>query len=168
MADNGLGLLDDTPQATPLDLLINAISGSPYHFTTADDGAGGSEDATGAAPDAIAAYLGGAGAGDADAVAHAHAHVPDVNAVDVDVNHVDADVHAVDVGHVAAASVPNESLSRKRSAEDPGSPRMKKIARTLSTHFARQPALPGVAGAFSTVEVWHPKTGQKSYGKERR
>jgi hypothetical protein len=144
MADTGLSLLDDTPQATPLDLLINAISGSgQYHFSTADDGAvagPSGEEGGSAAPDAIAAYLNNNG----DATSHA-------------------------VAEAAAAVANGGSTSRKRSADDEvGSPRLRKIARTLGEHFnSRQPAH-GHGPSLSTVELWHPKTGQKSYGKERR
>lgn len=159
MADSGLSLLDDNPQATPLDLLINAISGSGGYSFAADDGSGAAggagDDATVAAAttgDAMVAYLDGeSGAG--------------------------ASTSSGDPGpNTVARAVEAAATTRKRGfndedADDATRLRVAKIARTLTTHFAPQPP-PSTATssnrAFSTIEVWHPKTGQKSYGKERR
>ena len=59
--------------------------------------------------------------------------------------------------------------------------RQTKTAKTLGSHVELSYQAPpsgwhdvalnwsGVSlSSMSTVEVWHPKTGQKSYGKERR
>lgn len=121
-AEHGLPLLDDNPSNTPLDLLLNAISGSGgYAFPEPEAEGEGGDDVNAAPADgdaAISALLG-----------EAEEH----------------DEH--DAGKYDGAE----------------SPRQAKVARTLRNHFA------GIRGdAFSTIEVWHPKTGQKSYGKERR
>lgn len=105
-----LSLLDDAPQATPLDLLINAISGSGQYSFSGDD----------------------------------------------------ATTHDEEGGDMATYLD-----NGKRAMDSDGSTRLKKIGRTLSSHFAT-PQQTWLSRAFSTVEVWHPNTGQKSYGKERR
>jgi hypothetical protein len=134
MADD-LGLLDDTPQATPLDLLINAIAGSgQYHFAPED---------------------GGDGVGD----------VVDVDGADAAATAEQDAAIAVYLGTAdAAANGSDTVVARKRPAEATYG-RLAKVSRTLNSHFARRP---GASNAFSTIEVWHPETGQKSYGKERR
>lgn len=122
MADNGLPLLDE-PSATPLDLLLNAISGSGEYNLLSDE-----------------TPAEGEGQGDGETI--------------------------------AAYLEPGES--RKRSHEE-DSPRQNKIAKTLSSHFAGVDDREALAQSgtidsrtFSTIEVWHPRTGQKSYAKERR
>jgi hypothetical protein len=132
---------DDDTNSTPLDLLLNAISGSAgYAFAEGD----GNHFAEGLEPQ----FDGEEGGEAADG----------------------ADIQLLENGE----DVPGEQhgepgegggeVPEAGAAEDdqPPSPRAARIQRTLRDHFA--------AGrdAFSTVEVWHPKTGQKSYGKERR
>lgn len=132
MAD--LPLLDDNPSTTPLDLLLNAISGSSALFPQAGESNEESD------------YLGEDGAEQQQPTSgdNVDTGTPSVNAAD-------------------------DSTSRKRAHdevdESGGSPpRLSKITRTLSSHFGNH----AHGRVFSTVEVWHPKTGQKSYGKERR
>lgn len=109
--DTTLPLLDDTPSATPLDLLLNAISGTDQYSLLAD------QPASSAAGEAGERFR-------------------------------------------------ETGEKRKRALED--SPRQTKIAKTLSSHFTDASVLAQNGRTFSTVEVWHPKTGQKSYPKERR
>ncbi|KAL1413625.1 hypothetical protein Q8F55_001403 [Vanrija albida] len=117
MAEQDLQLLDDNPSATPLDLLLNAITGrDTYHF--AEEG-GGEERG-----EQLPIYI--------------------------------------DPSLEGAAEL-DPSSGRKRALESPQLGRAAKAPRL--TPFARGP---GAAPTLSTVEVWHPKTGQKSYGKERR
>lgn len=129
-----LPLLDDNPSTTPLDLLLNAISGSnnifPQTGESADD------------PD----YLGENGGEGAASTANDGANIQSTS-----------------------GNGDNSNSGKKRARDDlnesgEGSNRLSKITRTLSSHFGSHTR----GRAFSTVEVWHPKTGQKSYGKERR
>lgn len=129
-----LPLLDDNdnPSNTPLDLLLNAISGSGgYTFPGADGDAHGAGD--------------GDGDGDGDGEGGDVTVAPEGNAAIS--AFIEADHHAT------------TGEAGKDGAE---SRQQNKITRTLREHFATR------GGAFSTIEVWHPKTGQKSYGKERR
>lgn len=125
MADNGVQLLDDNPSATPLDLLLNAISGSGQYNILADEAPSATEE--------------GEAHGDRETI---------------------------------AAYLESGDKGGKRPHEE-DSPRQVKIARTLESHFegegvALAQAVASSSRTFSTVEVWHPKTGQKSYAKERR
>lgn len=129
-----LPLLDDNPSTTPLDLLLNAISGSSNLFPQAGESGDDSD------------YLGENGAGQNPSGA---------------VDGTNDESTSGDAAHDAA--------SKKRAHDDDdeaggASPRLSKVTRTLSSHFGSHTR----GRAFSTVEVWHPKTGQKSYGKERR
>lgn len=134
--DQGLPLLDDPPSNTPLDLLLNAISGSAG-YTFPEHEAGGEGEGDGENP-------GGAAEGDAAISA--------LLGAEGGMAHEDGHEHAYE-----------DNAKRDGNGDGTQSPRQAKIARTLNDHFS------GVRrDAFSTVEVWHPKTGQKSYGKERR
>lgn len=129
-----LPLLDDNPSTTPLDLLLNAISGSSALFPQAGESADDSD------------YLGENGGEQ-----HPSAPADGIN------------------NESAAGNGADDAANKKRAHDDldesgEGSPRLSKITRTLSSHFGSHTR----GRAFSTVEVWHPKTGQKSYGKERR
>lgn len=116
MADQDLHLLDDNPNATPLDLLLNAITGTdPYHFAAEAEGEERGEQ--------LPMYL-------------------------------DPGLESGELGEAGGSS-------RKRALESPRLERAAKAPRLT-------PLAQGVLHDFSTVEVWHPKTGQKSYGKERR
>lgn len=129
-----LPLLDDNPSTTPLDLLLNAISGTSNLFPQAGESADDSD------------YLGeNGGEGNASA-ANDGANNDSTSANGAGINASKKRVHD-------DADVPGE-----------GPQRLSKITRTLSSHFGRNTR----GRAFTTVEVWHPKTGQKSYGKERR
>ncbi|KAL7419093.1 hypothetical protein Q5752_005929 [Cryptotrichosporon argae] len=112
MADPGLldSVNDDHPSATPLDLLLNAIS---------DSGTG----------------------------------LPLPSFAD---SHDDADLSFL------ADHAPVNP--KKRSLEDAETvERQSKVARTFLSHIVG-----AGADAVSTVQVWHPRSAQKSYGKERR
>jgi hypothetical protein len=67
---------------------------------------------------------------------------------------------------------------RKRSGS-PTTERDGKIAKIVKAHIVQasterskpiliKPTLDHGGSTFSTIEVWHPTAGQKSYGKERR
>lgn len=157
MGDPDLPMLDDNPSNTPLDLLLNAISGTGEYAFAAQDAAtdAPSGEPDGSTTDAMAAYLEAGGSG---------------------VSPPQADPVATERSGSQGSTVLG---IRKRSAEatSPPSPRQHKVLRTLQSHFGSragllQPPSPGSPAlkshTFSTVEVWHPKTGQKSYGKERR
>ncbi|OCF40479.1 hypothetical protein I317_05717 [Kwoniella heveanensis CBS 569] len=150
----------DLPSTTPLDLLINAIAGSsryafPSHTSEGDVNVDDTHPRDGA--DAAASSVGSSA-------------------------FVDADSHL--------------RLGNKRPRQERSpSPRQKKLTKTLasyiaatsssSSHSGSKPSKAtstlGLHGAVdilttgggagdteSRVEVWHPTTGQKSYGKERR
>ncbi|KAK4684818.1 hypothetical protein P7C73_g5343, partial [Tremellales sp. Uapishka_1] len=138
-SSNEHSALDDSANTHPLDLLLNAISGS--------------------------------GAYDFPPTAHENPEGPGEAELSID-------------GLLAASRMigkTGESSSRPQKrhfeASSP-SPRQNKIAKTLTSHVVLSSqctsGLPAGsvskdgASTFSTVEVWHGKTGQKSYGKERR
>ena len=72
----------------------------------------------------------------------------------------------------------DEQNKRKRSAS-PASERDGKIAKIVKAHIIQasterskplltKPNRNHDNSIFSSIEVWHPTAGQKSYGKERR
>lgn len=129
-------MADDDTGSTPLDLLLNAISGNgDYAFQ-------GEGHFTGEIDPAFAAEE-----GQDDAIL---------------LENGDHDVD-VDRGTEGARDVGENGRAEGDEQVDqlPPSPRQARVQRMLREHFAG-------GDTVSTVEVWHPKTGQKSYGKERR
>ncbi|BEJ17776.1 hypothetical protein CspHIS471_0700440 [Cutaneotrichosporon sp. HIS471] len=117
-------MADDDTSSTPLDLLLNAISGNGgYAFPDGD----GNHFTEGLEPPFEAQQDGGEILLEND--------------------------HNGDEGQLE---------KEEEDKEGAPSPRQARVQSTLRDHFA------GGRDTFSTVEVWHPKTGQKSYGKERR
>lgn len=142
MADNAIPLLEDAPSSTPLDLLLNAISGSgQYGFADSP----------------------------ADDSHHPSNSKHSPGALPADGNRLRSASCDAALGDRDGDS--GGELRRKRGLSPASSPRQSKVARTLSAHFAPNSLNPKAfasSDTFSTVEVWHPKTGQKSYGRERR
>ncbi|KAK8864280.1 hypothetical protein IAR55_001526 [Kwoniella newhampshirensis] len=139
--DNG-----DLPSATPLDLLINAIAGSAdYRF-----------------PDDVR-------------------EGPEGNEVSSEGGNQSLNLDEfLAVRKVPAEQPGSRSYSSKSNAErhmevtsSPSQRRLGKIIasrviQSLHINQAGDDASGEYYPAISTVEVWHPMTGQKSYGKERR
>ncbi|WVR07164.1 hypothetical protein IAU60_004205 [Kwoniella sp. DSM 27419] len=143
----------EAPSGTPLDLLINALAETADHAYTSQ-----ATSAQAGAYEPIAgsqAVQGGAPTDHAGSVIASSSRPP---------------------SQVCAAADENTSLpGHKRQRASSPSARPHKSARTTALQaggdhvVGSNPALTSVpALSTSTIEVWHPTSAQKSYGKERR
>jgi hypothetical protein len=173
-SDPSANLFEDANTSHPLDLLINAISGSGQYQIPPE-----ARDDHGHGEFNLEQLLNGSHQTSDDGEAHAQRQDQAG-----DLNRVSDMVHRK--YRVLILKDPT-SKKRERSPGDIG--RESKVARIVKEHVVHSSnhdsaLLQGQAqgqgkqsglslgeyggSGFSTVEVWHPTAGQKSYGKERR